>query len=168
MFLDTSQSLIFCGLNWSVCYLPLGSLETLLTRFVSKVSRAFLEVVSNQPHLQYKCELVAAGLLDNPNVHRTLFDRRMALRQYRSRFDTLKPTGNSGSPLRTAEPHCMCKASGDVYTIYVTSTRTFHFYRPLSVPGSSVTETWSFQLTFDAGPFAIHPSLDLILIADNS
>ena len=167
-FLDISQSRIFCGLPWSVFYLLLGALGARLTRFFSKVNRAFLEVVSYQPHLQYKCELAAAGLLDNPNVHCTLFDRRTALHQYRSRFDALKPTGNSSLPLKNAKPICLHKSAGDVYTIYAAWARTFHFYRPLSVSGSHATETWSFQLTFDAGQFAIHPSLDLIVIADNT
>ena len=70
------------GLNWLV-RLPVPLLMNFLTRSLLKVYRTFHDMVSGQPHLRYKCELTAAGLLDNQNAPGTLFDRRTRLRTYR-------------------------------------------------------------------------------------
>jgi hypothetical protein len=137
----------------------------LLTRSSIKVNRTFHDVVSDQPHLQHKCEPAAAGLLDYAPM--TLFDRRTCLQKYRSRFDDLEPM-NSSLPLGATGFCCEYETSGDIYVIHVTSTNTLHFCRPPSSSGSRPMKTWSLPLPFEPDHFVIHPPLDLIVITDNA
>ena len=138
-----------------------------LKRFPTiKVNHIFRDVVSTQPHLQYQCELAAAGLLDNPNARGTLFDRRTSLRAYRSRFDDLKPVGKSSLSLGVTGYCYAHQSSGDIYVAYTKSTSMLHFFRPPSVSGSRPMKTWCFPLTFQPGQFVIHRPLDLIVIPD--
>ena len=131
-----------------------------------EVNCTFRDVVSYQPHLQYKCELAAAALLDNPNVPGTLFDRRTSLRKYRSAFSGLKPTDKSNSPLGQTGYYCGYQSSGNVFVIHTPSTNRLQFHRPPSASGSRPMEIWSFPLAFQPGNFAVHPPLDLIVVAD--
>ena len=138
-----------------------------LTRPSTKVNRTFHDVVSEQQHLQYKCELAAAGLLDNPNAPGALFDRRKSSHKCRLRFDDLNPIGNSSLPLGETVFCYGCEVSGDIHAIYTPSANTFHFCRPPSVSDSRPMKTWSFPVPFEPEYFAIHPPLDLIVITDN-
>ena len=124
-------------------------------------------MILDQPYLQYKCELVAAGLLDNPDAPGTLFDRRTLLHEYRSRFDGLKPTSKSNLPLGTTGFSCGCRASGEIYLINATAQNKLHICRPPSALGSRLMKTWS--IMFPVGPESVvmHPPLDLIVTTDN-
>ena len=131
-----------------------------------KVNRTFHNVVSDQPHLQYKCELAAAGLLDNPNTSGTLFDRRARLHKYRSRFDSLEPISKSSLPLGVTGLTYGYDASGGVFVIHTPERSTLHFCQPPSVSESQPMKTWSLPLSFEVQQFAIYPPLDLIVLAD--
>ncbi|KAF9648107.1 hypothetical protein BDM02DRAFT_2353645 [Thelephora ganbajun] len=131
------------------------------------VNRAFRDVVSDQPHLQYRCELAAAGLLDNPDAPETLFKRRTNLRKYRSRFDDLRPVGRSSLSLGMTGFCRGCKNFGDVHVTHATVTDRLHFCRPPSASGSRPVKTWSVPLPFEPERFAIHPPSDLVVTADN-
>ena len=166
-FLDTSQPQRYWGSNWSVGW-PVPLMIDHLTRSPPvKVDRTFRGVVCSQPYLQYKCELAAAGLLDNPNAPGALFDRRTSLRLYRSRFDHITPTGKSSLPLGLAG-HRYRQGSGDVFVLRTPSTNALHFCRPPSASGSRPMKMWHFSLTFEPGHFAIHPPSDLIAVEDNA
>ena len=141
--------------------------RSVLNRPSIKVNRTFRDVVSGQPHLQYKCELTIAGLLDNPNAPGALFDRRRRLHKYRSRFDDLKPISTSSLSLGETGFCCGYETSGGVYVIYATSQNALHFHRPLSVSENRPMKSWSLPLPFEPEYWITHPPLDLLVLAAN-
>ena len=148
-----------------VC-LAVGFPLNLLNRSSTKVNRTFHNVVSDQPHLQYKCELAAAGLLDNPNTPGSFFDRRTRLHKYRSRFDGLEPISKSSLPLGVSGFMCGYGTPGGIFVIHTPSQNTLHFCQPPSESESQPMKTWSSPLSFEVQGFAIYPPLDLIVLAD--
>ena len=160
----TASDILGLKLVCLAAYPPCGSAD----RIPVKVNRSFRDVIANEPHLQYKCELLAAGLLENPGAHGTFFDRRSSLHAYHSRFDGLKPTGKSSLPLGATGFCWAHESSGDVHALHATSTDTLHFCRPPSASGSRPMKAWSLLLSFEPESFLIHPPLDLVVIADNA
>lgn len=154
-------------MSWVSSWLVWVLLFLNLLTMSSKVDRTFRDAISSQPRLQYKCELAAAGLLDNPHAPGTLSDRRARLHKFRSRFDDLKPIGKSSLPLGATGFCCGYETSGDVYVIYATSRNTLHFCRPPSASGTRPMRTWSPELPFEPERFVIHSPLDLAVITDN-
>lgn len=141
--------------------------QNLLNNPFTKVNRTFHDVVLNHPYLQFKCELVAAGLLDNPDTPGTLFDRRTLLHKYRSRFEGLKLITQSSLLLGVVETFRGYKTSGGLYVINAKRRSMFRFCRLTSGSGSQSMKTWSFPLPFAPGRFVIHPPLDLVVTTGN-
>ena len=127
-----------------------------------KVNRNFRYVISNHPHLQYKCGLAAAGLLDNLNAPATVFERRTSLRRYCSIFYDLQSAVRSNFHLGAVGDDWSCRASGNTFVLQIGNC--LHFYQPASALGSRSMKMWSFPLTFPAKAYTIHPKLDLIVI----
>ena len=133
------------------------------TKSCIKVNRTFYDVISHHPQLQYKCELAAAGLSDNPDAPGAFFDRRTNLHKYRSRFDDLKPAKKSRLLLGPARFTCAYETYGDIYAMLNSSTQTVHFYRPPSTLGNRPMKTWSLTLPFNTRSFKIYPPSDLVV-----
>lgn len=136
----------------------------MLTKSFVKVNRTFYDVILHHPQLQYKCELAAAGLSDNPDAPGAFFDRRTNLHKYRSRFDNLKPARKSRLLLGPTGRACAYDTSGDIYAMLNSSTQTLHFYRLPSTLGNRPMKTWSVTLPFNTRSFKIYPPLDLVVL----
>lgn len=56
-----------------------------------QVNRRFRDFVQASPYTQYRIDLLAVGLEDNPAAHRSLFDKQRALDEYRIKWDAFSP-----------------------------------------------------------------------------
>jgi hypothetical protein len=57
-----------------------------------QVNRGFRDFVQDSPYIKFRIDLFAAGLEDNPSTNLTLSDRRKAFDEYRTKWETFKPT----------------------------------------------------------------------------
>ena len=63
--------------------------ERYLTRVSRQVSRAFTDLISTSPFLEYRLELFAAGLVENPHFSSSLEDGRRRVGEYVGLWENL-------------------------------------------------------------------------------
>ena len=142
--------------------------ESFGDRLFCQVNRGFNDLIQASPYINYRADLFAAGLEDNPAVSLPLADKRRAFDEYRTKWDDFGPIqkeqmrklGNYGGG--------SCNASGaGVFGFIADGERSIRFMTLESALRGIPQKVWQVSLPFELSPqrFTIYPQADVLAMA---
>ena len=141
-----------------------------LTRVLYQVSRGFADLISTSPFLEYRLELFAAGLVENPHFSCSPEEGRKRVKEYVDTWDDLYAVKRHIYPLGLSDFRWEDMAPVGWGIFAGLSGHSVAFVRvPCTAAGQQGVEEWTVDIPpapFQPCTFAVYPPEDVLALVE--